>query len=236
MTDPVNVPREVLERIAAADFEGVFCYEENPQYEGANTSGHIIRYRPRQQPPAPDGSRSVKLSFPVLAAASWLDDVESVLPVFAEFLTYAPALAKDMLAAAPKAEPFGLSVGTEAWPKQSPEAPKVEQEPVGTAEVEVGRAVYLRIESLIALNPKPNTSEWSELTYLSYLTGCVEELGAFDGPTVPLAPASDELLSFPYQRTFDAIAAAATWQPTGIGISVEAFERSFNAKHKGPQS
>lgn len=51
------------------------------------------------------------------------------------------------------------------------------------------------------------------------------------------APASDELRSFPYQRTFNAIADAVTWQPNkSFGISVEAFERSFNAKHKRLQS
>jgi hypothetical protein len=50
------------------------------------------------------------------------------------------------------------------------------------------------------------------------------------------APASDELLSFPYQRTFNAIADAVKLQAGGISISVEAFERSFNAQHKGPQS
>jgi|GEM_PF-4595764 len=46
-----------------------------------------------------------------------------------------------------------------------------------------------------------------------------------------------EMLSFPYHRTFHAIADAVTWQPNkSFGISVEAFERSFNAKQKGPQS
>jgi hypothetical protein len=61
------------------------------------------------------------------------------------------------------------------------------EEPVGAAEREVGRAVYERIEKLMDANPKPHTSEWAELTFVSLLAETVEEYGSYDGPTCLLA-------------------------------------------------
>lgn len=60
-------------------------------------------------------------------------------------------------------------------------------EPVGCAEVEVGRAVYGRIEALMVRKPVPQSSDAAELDYLSHLAESVEEVGGYDGPLRPLA-------------------------------------------------
>lgn len=58
---------------------------------------------------------------------------------------------------------------------------------VGSAEREVGRAVYERIEVLMQRNPSPASSDWVELDYLSHLAESVEEIDGYDGPLTPLA-------------------------------------------------
>ena len=75
----------------------------------------------------------------------------------------------------------------------APPTPAVEGEgAVGSAEREVGRAVYERVEKLVALNPAPGTSEWVELDYLSHLAESVEEVGGYDGPLSALSSPSQE--------------------------------------------
>jgi len=52
-------------------------------------------------------------------------------------------------------------------------------------------------------------------------------------PAVSEADVGQLPIKFPYQRTFDAIAAAVTRHPTSLGISVAAFQKAFN-EHNGP--
>lgn len=51
---------------------------------------------------------------------------------------------------------------------------------IGAAELEVGRAVYARVASLIGA--ESGTPDGRELAYLTYLTESVEEVGGYDGP------------------------------------------------------
>ncbi|NWE53668.1 hypothetical protein, partial [Brevundimonas sp. P7753] len=62
----------------------------------------------------------------------------------------------------------------------SPEAPALNT--IGCAELEVGRAVYERIEKLIDTTTGP---EAEELSYLAHLAASVEEVGGYDGPEAP---------------------------------------------------
>ena len=62
----------------------------------------------------------------------------------------------------------------------SPEAPALNT--IGCAELEVGRAVYERIEKLIDATTGP---EADELSYLAHLAASVEEVGGYDGPEAP---------------------------------------------------
>lgn len=79
----------------------------------------------------------------------------------------AKAMYRAMLAAAPKAEP------------------------VWAAELEVGRAVYKRIEKLIGTTTGRGDQE---LRYLSHLVDSVEEVGGYDGPqdVKPEAPNGEQ--------------------------------------------
>lgn len=110
--------------------------------------------------------------------------------------------------------PFTHWKPVDAGPHAQPEAQKGEQEPVGQ---------IVNASSVTPINQ--NEVQWSD--------GRMPKVGT---KLYPHPAPSSELLSFPYQQTFNAIADAVTWQPNkSFGISVEAFERSFNAKHKGPQ-
>lgn len=63
----------------------------------------------------------------------------------------------------------------------APAAPQAAGVAEWTAEQEVGRAVYERIEKLMDTDPRG-----IELDYLSHLVESVEEVGGYDGPVTPL--------------------------------------------------
>ena len=122
---------------------------------------------------------------------------------------------------------YGGNAAYDAWKRIEvalEATPKVEQDPVAEIPSEFWK--WLEERSLAPDTERDGTVEWLDI---------ISSLNEHENELINTAPASDELLSFPYQRTFNAIADAVKLQAGGISISVEAFKRSFIAQHKGPQ-
>lgn len=95
------------------------------------------------------------------------------------------------------------------------------QRGVWCAEKEVGRAIYERIEKLMeGSGPAPETPEWAELDYLSYLTESVEEVGGYDGPREKVWTSADTVAEI------KALYTSPTDQSSDVSSLVEALERA----------